>query len=149
MRSRRAFVLPAVLAALVVMAMLVAVAAQRALVATRDAALSEARVELAAAAQVAMADALAQAVDTVRLRAAAPGVPLDSGLSRIGSAEASWRVTVVLAPIVLLSIEASSPAREFTARSSWRLWLRRRETPSGEPVWASVGSGWRARFPSP
>jgi Tfp pilus assembly protein PilX len=146
---RSGFALPAVLGALIVMAMLVAVGAQRALLAARDGALAEARVQLAAAAETALADALSRNADTLALRATPTGGVLDSGVATVGTAAARWRLSVVLAPVALLSIDASTPVREGTARVSWRLWLRPRADTAGVPAWAPGGSGWRAQLPVP
>jgi type II secretory pathway pseudopilin PulG len=148
MRSRSGFALPAVLAALVVMAMLVAVAAQRALVAVRDSALTEARVQLAAATQTAAAEVLARAPDTLALGAAPPGAAVDSGRCRVGSAEAAWRVTAVRSPLVLLAIDASSPVRGGVARIATHIWLRRRFSSAGTPEWSLAGTGWWVQIPS-
>lgn len=149
MTKRPGFALPAVLGALIVMAMLVAVGAQRALLAARDGALAEARVQLAAATETALADVLARGADTLALRATPPGGVLDSGVAMVGAAAARWRLSVALAPVVLLSIDAAAPVREGTARVSWRLWLRLRADTAGLPAWGANGTGWWAQLPLP
>jgi len=144
---RPGFALPAVLGALIVMAMLVAVGAQRALVAARDSALAEARVLLAAATETALAEVLARGADTLAVRAAPPGGVLDSGMASVGAASARWRLSVALAPVVLLSIDARAPLRAGSARVSWRLWLRPRVDRAGRPIWGPDGTGWWVQLP--
>jgi Tfp pilus assembly protein PilX len=148
MSPRRGFALPAVFAALVLMALLVAGAAQQALMAWRDSALDEARAQLAAATETALAAVLSREVDTLALRAAPPGAGLDSGRCHVGTAEAVWRLTVAAAPVALLSVDAAAPVRGGTARTVTRIWLRRRSAPSGAPVWGVGGSGWWSQLPS-
>ncbi|MHB1313109.1 MAG: hypothetical protein ACYC3L_13920 [Gemmatimonadaceae bacterium] len=149
MTRRPGFALPAVLGALILMGMLVAVGAQRALVAAHDGALAEARAQLAAVTETALADALARGPDSLAMRVTPPGGALDSGVASVGTASARWRLTVALAPVVLLSIDAAAPVRAGSARVSWRLWLRRRDEPSGVPAWSANGTGWWTQIPLP
>ncbi len=146
---RVGFALPAVLGALVVTALLLAIAAQRALWAARDAALAESRAELAAATQSAAAESLSRDVDTLLLWVAPPGATLDSGQARVRLATARWRLTAVLPPLALLSVEAVAPVRRDSARTSWRLWLRRGADSSGAPRWEPAGRAWGLQVPVP
>ena len=149
MTRRPGFALPAVVGALIVMAMLVAVGAQRALLAARDGALAEARVQMAAATETALAEVLARGADTVALRATPAGGVLDSGTAMVGTAAARWRLNVVMAPVALLSIDASAPVVAGSARTAWRVWLRSRGDAAGRPVWSPDGTGLWTQLPSP
>src|SRR5512140_472516 len=109
MRRRRGIVLPSVLAALVIMAMIVAISAQRALVAARLGGLILARADLAAAVAAAQAAALEAAADSVDGARMTQGELLSVGETTAGAAQASWRIVGAAAPFALVEIDARAP----------------------------------------
>ena len=148
MSAHRGFALAAVLAALVIMAMVVAVSAQRALVAARQAGLSLARAELALAVSSAQAAALEAPVDSAQCEGILPGAPITGGAAGAGRAAARWRLVGAAAPFATIDVEAETPVYGGTART----WLRVVVAPVGDSIgglrWApAVGLGWM-RVPS-
>lgn len=148
MSAHRGFALAAVLAALVIMAMVVAVGAQRALVAARQAGLDVARAELAAAVASAQAAALEEPVDSAQCEGIVPGAPIAGGEAGAGRAAARWRLVGAAAPFATIDVEAETPVYGGTART----WHRVLVTPVGDSTgglrWApAAGLGWM-RVPS-
>jgi hypothetical protein len=145
---RPGFALAAVLAALVLMAMLVAVAAQRALVLAREGTLALARSELALVTEESVAQLLARSADSAAVRAAAPGALLDSGTVARAPAQASWRLLAAPGGFSELAITAEVPVRGGVAREARRVLLRLALDSTGEERWRSAGSGWTAKVPA-
>ena len=149
MRAPRGFALAAVLAALVIMAMAVAVGAQRALVAARQAGLDLARAELAAAVASAQAAALDEPVDSARCAEIIPGSLLASGEAGAGRASARWQLVGAAAPFATIAVEAEVAVFGGTARTSHRVLVSPRGDSAGGLRWAPAGGlGW-TRMPSP
>lgn len=149
MSAHRGFALTAVLAALVIMAMVVAVSAQRALVAARQAGLDVARAELAAAVSSAQAAALETPVDSAQVGGILPGAPIAAGEAGAGRASARWQLVGAAAPFATIDVEAEMPVYGGTART----WYRVLVAPLGDSTrglrWApAAGLGW-TRVPSP
>ncbi len=149
MRERRGFALAAVLAALVIMAMLVAVGAQRALVGARESALALARVEMSAAAAAAVATVVTASVDTARLALRVPGALIDSGSAAFGAARASWRLSAGIVPYATIEIDARAPVISGSTRELRRLTLTLRPDTAGALWWVPAGGGGRGRIPVP
>lgn len=148
MTARRGFALAAVLAALVIMAMVVAVGAQRALVVARQAGLDLARAELAAAVASAQAAALGEPVDSTQLQGILPGAPIASGASGAGRALARWRLLGAAAPFATIDVEAEMPVYGGTARTWYRVLVAPVLDSTGALRWApAAGLGW-TRVPS-
>ncbi|MBA4072174.1 MAG: hypothetical protein C0497_10115 [Gemmatimonas sp.] len=148
MRARRGFALAAVLAALVIMAMVVAVSAQRALVAARQAGLDVARAELAAAVSTAQVAALDEPVDSARCAEIIPGALLARGEAVAGRALAQWQLVGAAAPFATVDVEASVPVFGGTARASHRGLVVPLGDSTGSLRWTPVGGlGW-TRVPS-
>lgn len=148
MTPRRAFALAAVLAALVIMAMVVAVGAQRALVAARQAALDEARAQMAAAVTSAQAAALENPVDSARSAGMLPGAQIAGGEAGAGRAVARWRLVGAAAPFATIDIEAEIPVFGGVARTRHRVLVVPAGDSTGALRWTSAaGLGW-ARVPS-
>lgn len=149
MTRRRAFALPAVLAALVIMAMVVAISAQRALLAARLSGLEVARADMAAAALAAQAAALEVAADSARCAQLAPRESLASGEQRAGAARARWQLVGAAAPFALIEIAVDAPVFHGRARDLHRALVVPRPDTAGGLRWALAGaSGW-SRVPSP
>lgn len=143
MSARRGFVLAAVLAALVMMAMVVAFSTQRALVAARQAGLDLARAELTAAVLSAQAAALEQHVDSADAEGILPGVAIAGGEAAAGRASARWRLVGAAAPFATIDVEADTRVYGGTART----WHRVLVTPVMDSIggfrWApAAGLGW-------
>jgi hypothetical protein len=149
MTAHRGFALAAVLAALVVMAMVVAVGAQRALVGSRESALALARAEMAAAAAGAAAAVTAAPADSAHLAANAPGAMLDSGSVAAGSARASWRLTAALLPYAVVEIDVRAPVIAGSTRERRRLIMGLRPDTAGALWWVPIGGGGQGRVPAP
>jgi len=153
MTSRRGFALAAVLAALVIMAMLVAVGAQRALVGARESALALARAEMSAAAAGALAEVVTVPADSTQLAVIVPGALLDSGSADFGAARASWRLIAASAaasgPWATVDIDARAPVITGSTRELRRLTVSLRPDTSGALWWVPNGGGGRGRIPAP
>ena len=149
MNARRGFALPAVLAALVIMAMVVAVSAQRALVGARESSLMLARAEMSGAVVQAAATVLTEPVDSARLPALVPGALLDSGSARFGSARATWTLTSLLAPYATAEIDARAPVISGSARELSRVIVGLQRDSSGALWWVRSGGDGRGRVPAP
>jgi hypothetical protein len=147
--ARAGFALPAVFAALVIMAMVVAVGAQRSLVGARESALLLARAEMSGAVVQAMATVLTEPVDSARLPALVPGALLDSGSARFGSARATWTLTGLLAPYATAEIDARAPVISGSARELSRVIVSLRRDSSGALWWVLSGGDGRGRVPAP
>lgn len=148
MNAHRGFALAAVLGALVVMAMVVAVSAQRALVAARQAGLDVARAELAAAAASAQAAALEEPVDSAQCKGILPGAPIASGAAVAGRATARWQLVGAAAPFATIDVEAAMPVFGGTARTWHRVLVAPVGDSTGGLRWTpAAGSGWM-RVPS-
>ena len=148
MSAHRGFALAAVLAALVIMAMVVAVSAQRAMVAARQAGLDLARAELAAAVSSAQSAALEEPVDSAQCAGILPGAPIAGGEAVSGEATARWQLVGAAAPFATIDVEAERAVFGGTAPT----WHRVLATPVGDSTgalrWApAVGIGW-TRVPS-
>lgn len=148
MTTHRGFALAAVLAALVIMAMVVAVGAQRALVAARQAGLDVARAQMAAAVLSAQAAALEEPVDSTEHAGTLPGAQIAGGEAGVGRALARWRLLGAAAPFATLEVEAEMPVFGGSARTRHRVLV----TPVGDSAgglrWApAAGLGW-TRVPS-
>lgn len=148
MSAHRGFALAAVLAALVIMAMVVAVSAQRALMGARQAGLDLARAELAAAVLSAQAAALEEPVDSAQCEGIFPGAPIAGGEASAGRASARWQLVGAAAPFATIDVEAEMPVFGGTART----WHRVLVAPVGDSTlglrWApAAGIGW-TRVPS-
>ncbi len=149
MTSQRGFALIAVIAALVIMAMVVAVSAQRALVAARQAGLDAARAELAAAVMSAEAAALEDPVDSAECAGILPGAPMASGSAGAGRASARWRLVGAAAPFATIDVEAEMPVFGGMARTRHQVLVAPVGDSTGALRWApAAGLGW-TRVPSP
>lgn len=148
MSARRGFALAAVLAALVIMAMVVAVSAQRALVAARQAGLDVARAELAAAVLSAQAAALEEPVDSVQGAGILPGAPIAGGAASAGRALARWQLVGAAVPFATIDVEAEVAVFGGTARTWHRVLVEPVADSAGGLRWApAAGLGW-IRVPS-
>jgi hypothetical protein len=148
MTAHRGFALAAVLAALVITAMVVAVGAQRALVAARQAGLDVARAELAAAVMSAQAAALENPVDSAQCAGMLPGAQLAGGEAGAGRALARWRLVGAAAPFATIDVEAEMPVFGGTARTRHRVLVTPVADSAGGLRWApAAGLGW-TRVPS-
>lgn len=148
MSAPRGFALAVVLAALVIMAMVVAVSAQRALVAVRQAGLDLARAELAAAVSSAQAAALEEPVDSAQCDGILPGAPIAGGEASAGRASARWHIVGAAAPFATIDVEAETPVFGGTARTWHRVLVAPAGDSSGGLHWApAAGLGWM-RVPS-
>lgn len=148
MRARCGFALAAVLAALVIMAMVVAVGAQRALVAARQAGLDVARAELDAAVMSAQAAALEDPVDSTRFEGMLPGAPIAEGAAGAARARARWRLVGAAAPFATIEVEAELPVYGGTARTRQHVLVAPTVDSAGGLRWAlTAGLGW-TRVPS-
>lgn len=148
MSAPRGFALAAVLSALVIMAMVVAVSAQRALVGARQAGLDLARAELAAAVSSAQAAALEVPVDSVQCAGILPGAPIADGKTGAGRASARWHLVGAAAPFATIEVEAEMPVFGGTARSWHRVIVAPVGDSAGGLRWApAAGLGW-TRVPS-
>ena len=148
MTPRRGFALAAVLAALVIMAMVVAVGAQRALVGARESTLALARAEMSGAATGALAAVIAVPADTARLADIVPGALLDSGSASFGSARAAWTLTGAIAPYAVVEIDLRRPVIGGSAREFRRMIVGVRRDSAGEAWWVPTGGGGWGRIPS-
>lgn len=148
-RGRPGAALAIVLGALLLMAMVVAVSAQRALVTSRQAALELARAELLAAASSGEAAALAAPADSACCLFIVPGALIASGEVRAGRARASWTLTGAAAPFVTVDVVAEAGVLGGTARASHRALAVWWSDSAGGPRWVLAGGlGWTRR-PSP
>lgn len=148
MTTHRGFALAAVLAALVIMAMVVAVGAQRALVAARQAGLDVARAQMAASILSAQAAALDEPVDIAQHATTLPGVQIAGGEAGVGRALARWRLEGAAAPFATLDVEAEIPVFRGTARTRYRVLVAPVGDSTGGLRWApAAGLGW-TRVPS-
>jgi hypothetical protein len=146
--AHRGFALAAVLAALVIMAMVVAVGAQRALVAARQAGLDVARAQMAAAVMSAQAAALEEPVDSAQYAGMLPGALVAGGQAGVGQALARWRLVGAAAPYATIDVEAEMPVFGGTARTRHRALVAPVGDSSGGLRWApAAGLGW-TRMPS-
>lgn len=144
MTPRRGFVLLAVLSALVIMAMVVAVGAQRALVAARQGVLDVARAELALAVAGAQASALVAPVDSVAALAAPPGTILAAGEAAAGAARAQWTIASTLAPFATIEIDGRAPAFRGAVRTRHRLLVVAFQDSVRIVRWGRAGgAGWQ------
>lgn len=148
MSARRGFALAAVLAALVITAMVVAVGAQRALVAARLAGLDVARAEMAAAVVTAQAAALEAPVDSVVCAEILPGALLAGGTAAAGRASARWQLVGAAAPFATIDVEAEMAVFGGRARARHRALVVPVGDSTGGLRWApAAGLGW-TRVPS-
>jgi hypothetical protein len=138
-----------VLAVLVIMAMVVAVGAQRALVGVRESALALARAEMSGAAAGALSGVLAVPLDTARLPLIVPGALLASGSTAYGSARAAWTLTGAVASYATVEVDSRCPVIAGTARELRRVIVRLRRDSAGGAWWVAVGGGGRGRIPLP
>ena len=148
MNARRGFALAAVLCALVLMAMLVAVTAQRALLAARQAAIEVAQAEIAAALGVAAADALESSPDSSAVRQPA-GAVLAAGQSSAGRAVARWVIVGTGTVYATVDLTAEAPVFRGVARELRRGTLVVARDSAGGLRWASATGGNWVRLPSP
>lgn len=148
MTPRRGFALAVVLAGLVIMAMVVAVGAQRALVGARESALALARAEMSGAATGALAAVIAVPADTARLAEIGPGALLDSGSAPFGPARATWTLTGAVAPYAMVEIDVRCPVIGGSARELRRLIVGIRRDTAGRAWWVPTGGGGWGRIPS-
>lgn len=148
MTPRRGFALAAVLATLVIMAMVVAVGAQRALVGARASALAVARAEMSGAAAGALAAVIAVSADTARLPDILPGALLASGSARYGSAQAVWTLTGAINPYATVEIDVRCPVIGGSARELRRVIVSLRRDSTGGAWWVPTGGGGWGRIPS-
>jgi hypothetical protein len=146
--ARRGFVLAAVLCALVLMAMLVALTAQRALLAVRQGALDAARAEIAAALATGEADALESPVDSAAYRQPA-GATLAAGESSAGRAAARWVIVATGAAYATVDVTAEVPVFRGVARELRRGLVVVVRDSAGGLRWASARGGNWVRLPSP
>lgn len=149
MTPRRGFALAAVLAALVVMAMVVAVGAQRALVGSRESVLALARAEMSGAAATALAAIVAVPAGDAGYPIIVTGVLLDSGTAAFGMARATWTLTGAVAPFATVDIDARSPVFRGSTRELRRLVVALRRDSAGVDRWVSFGGGGWGRIPAP
>lgn len=145
----RGFALAAVLAALVLMMMVLAISAQRALLAARQGTLVVERVELAAAVAAARAATESAPVDTQALRSAPPGFVLASGESTAGAAHASWALKAGAAELAVAEITAVVGSGRTAARARARGILAAKVDSAGALKWGPTGGvGW-VKLPVP
>jgi hypothetical protein len=147
MNRRRGFALLAVLCTLVIMAMVVAVDAQRALLAARQGVLDLARAETAAAVAGAQAAVLDLPVDTAG--AASPGWVLAHGEVTAGAARAQWTLVSTLPPVATVEIVTQAGAVRGSARALHHALLSPVRDSLGGLRWALVGGAGWLRMPSP
>lgn len=147
--KRHGFALALVMAALVLISMVVAVGAQRALLAVRQGALAMARSDLTVVALGAEAAALGAPADSARTSGLPPGVVLATGTQRSGSAVAEWSMTVVSPSVVIAEIAATSAVSHGAARARYRAVLSVREDSVRGRFWAPLGGSTWVQVPSP
>lgn len=148
MTSRRGFALAVVLAALIVMSLVLAIAARRALAAAQQAHLELARVELGAALAAAQAQALMATVDSGAVRLP-PGVRLAEGEVGTESASARWTLTTASPPFVVAELRGSVVVRRGAARRLMRALLVPAADSASEVKWRLFGGGGWVRLPAP
>ncbi len=149
MSGRRGYALAAVLAVLVIMAMSVAVGAQRALRTRQQAALELARSELAAAVESGQAAGLDALTGAPCCPDIIPGAVLAAGEGTAGKARTRWRLIGAAAPYATLELAAEMPVRGGFARVRQRVLVAWRADSVGGGQWVPAGaSGW-TRLPSP
>lgn len=153
MSRRGGFALAAVLAAVVIMAMVVAVGAQRALVGAREGALAVRRAEMSVAIAAAVAAVLAAPAGGADQPFTVPGALFDSGTTVVGSARATWRVTGAAFPYASAEIDVQGPVFQGMAHERRRLLVRLAPDSASASMsgarWVPAGSGWWAQIPVP
>jgi type II secretory pathway pseudopilin PulG len=143
MNARRGFALAAVLATLVILSMVVAVAAQRALLASRRGALELARADIAAALVSGQVVVLDSPVDSARLAGSAPGTCIAEGALAVGTARAQWVITRAAAPFATVELEARASVIAGTAREVRRALIEGKMDSLGVVRWVLAGgAGW-------
>lgn len=148
-KGRRGAALAVVLGALLLMAMVVAVSAQRALVTSRQAALELTRAELLAAASSGKVAALEAPADSACCAGIVPGALIAAGEVHAGRARARWSLTGAAAPFVTVDIVAEAAVSGGTASASHRALAVWRSDSAGGPHWVLAGGlGWTRR-PAP
>jgi hypothetical protein len=149
MTRRHGFALAVVLAALVLMAMSLAVAAQRAILANHKAALAEADAEVTAVIAGAQAEIGASPVGSLPDTWWSPGGVLAMGSARSGLAVASWQVTRISSSLALAELTAERRAGGVVARTRQSALMSIVAESTGG-VWLRVltPGGWVVR-PSP
>lgn len=149
MTRRPAFALAAVLGALVIMSMVVAVGAQRALLAARQAALELARADLAVSVASAQAAVLDEPADSTRVAGIRVGVLMAGGVTAAGTARAAWRLMGAVSPYATVEIEAQAPMHAGVARALHRALVTPHVDSLGVARWmVAGGAGW-VRVPLP
>jgi len=148
LNARRGFALAAVLCALVLMAMLVAVTAQRALLAARQGAIEVARAEIAAALGAAAADALESSPDSLADRQPA-GAILAAGQSSAGRAATRWVIVATGTVFATVDLTAEAPVFGGVARETRRGTLVVARDSAGGIRWVAATGGKWVRLPSP
>ncbi len=148
MTGRRGFALAAVLGALVLMAMVVAVSAQRALLMARQGAFDAARADLSAALASAEAAALEMPVDTAALVRQPPGATLAAGSVTVGAATARWTIVATGTPFATLDLAAFAALRQGRARESRRGLVTPAPDAAGALRWVAMEGAGRVRLPS-
>jgi hypothetical protein len=146
--ARRGFVLAVVLGALVLMAMLVALTAQRALLAVRQGALDAARAEIAAALAAGEADALESPPDSLAYRQPV-GALLAAGDASAGRAAARWSIVATGTVYATVDVTAEAPVYRGVARELRRGLVVAVRDSAGGLRWASARGGNWVRLPSP
>ncbi len=149
MRRPRGFALAAVLSALVIMAMVVAMSAQRALLAARQGALDVARADMAAAIASGQAAALETPPDSAGAVGMIPGAALAAGEVSAGAATAHWSVVVAGAPFATIDVSAEAPVFRGTTRELRRAIFALARDSIGGLRWVPAGGGGWVRLPSP
>jgi hypothetical protein len=147
--SRRGFALFAVLCALVIMSMVVAVNAQRALLMARLSMLDLARTEMAAAVAAARATLLDLPVDSAVARTGIPGTVLAQGETAAGPARAQWRLVTALPPFAAAEIASRAPILGGSARAIDIALVTPVRDSLGGYRWALAGGAGWVRLPSP
>jgi len=148
-RARRGLALAAVLAVLVILSMVVAMSAQRALLVARQGVLDLARADIAASVASAQAALLDEDAGSARVAGIGFGVPVASGVVTAGTAQAHWRLVGAAAPFATGEIESWAPVHVGVAREVLRALLTPRIDSAGVARWALVGGAGWVRVPLP
>lgn len=148
MTPRRGFVLAAVLCVLVLMAMLVAISAQRALLAARQGTLDGVGVDLAIVLASGETSALESVVDSAAVAAQPAGVALATGAAEHGAASVRWTIMSTATPFAILDLAAEAPALHGRARQTRRAVLQAVRDSSGIVCWVFTREIGRVRLVS-
>ncbi len=149
MTRRRGFALLAAVFAVVLMAMVVAINAQRALVAARQGTLSVAQAELAWAVAGARSGLFELPADSVNPLLRPPGAVIARGETVSGGAHSQWLLVQAAASVA--TVEITAQARAFGGTAHWleRGLVAPARDSMGGRWWALVGGAGWVQMPSP